>query len=76
MLLAFALCVGSRIVIPEMTVAEAMVEVCQINSNPGLQHAGYEVVAIDGDTIIGSVHFNQSSKLAVYAEDGELVQQL
>lgn len=74
MLLAFALCVGHKIVIPEMTPAEAMVEVCAINTNPGLQHAGYEVIAIDGDDIVGTVHFSKGSELAVYDTHGELVQ--
>lgn len=76
MLVAFALCVGSKIVIPEMTKAEAMVEVCQINSNPGLQHAGYEVIAVDGDYILGSVHFTKDSELAVYDNSGEVVKVL
>lgn len=74
MLLAFALCVGHKIVIPEMTKAEAMVEVCQIKGNPGLQHAGYEVIAMDGDSIVGTVHFSPASELAVYDNSGELVQ--
>lgn len=49
-----------------MTVAEAMVELCQIHSS---QKHLYDVVALDGDDLVGIVDMDEGD-LFVFMQDG------
>jgi len=61
----FALCLGNKIVVPQMTVAEAMVELCEKKRN----HTAYEVIAVAQDEILGTVDLQDGNLVVTYYED-------
>lgn len=59
---------GSKVVIPEMTAAEAMVELCQIHQ---AKTKLYAVVAFKGDDVVGTVDLDDGDLLLSRA-DGQV----